>query len=374
MIELYNNLMALTAIDKAKFFYSDVKSPLGTRYRIFSYNYASYNDWLLEDALECRGIMFEMGEHGPVRIASRPMEKFFNLNENPFTMSLELSEVKYLLAKEDGSLISTFIDSGNLRFKSKGSISSEQAAAANSIVMDIDHKDFADRLFELAEAGFTANLEYVSPTNRIVLPYQTKKLVLLNVRDNDTGEYIDYEDLYKDAALRNYLVDQFEVPEDDWVQSVRDAEGIEGYIAVMENGLRFKLKSNWYVALHNTKDSISTPEKLFNVIVNNAVDDLKGLFIDDPYSLTKIEAFEESYLNYLSKAIDLCNTVYQDLRGKDRKVYAIESQARTKAKGLGFLFTVIMNMYQGEMTPDELVRQLNTLFSKNYKNFIPLGY
>ncbi|WP_333997418.1 RNA ligase, partial [Pseudomonas aeruginosa] len=68
-----------------KFFYKDFTSPFGTQFRIFSYNFASYTDWCLDDALECRGIMFEIDENGPVRIASRPMEKFFNLNETPFT-------------------------------------------------------------------------------------------------------------------------------------------------------------------------------------------------------------------------------------------------------------------------------------------------
>ncbi|MFT2622084.1 RNA ligase, partial [Escherichia coli] len=48
-----------------------------------------------------------------VRIASRPMEKFFNLNETPFTMNLDLSKVKYMLAKEDGSLVSTYLDGEN---------------------------------------------------------------------------------------------------------------------------------------------------------------------------------------------------------------------------------------------------------------------
>ena len=41
------------------------------------------------------------------------------------------------------------------------------------------------RLKELAEDGFTANFEFVAPTNRIVLAYQEMKIILLNIRENE---------------------------------------------------------------------------------------------------------------------------------------------------------------------------------------------
>ena len=207
MQELFNNLMELCKDSQRKFFYSDDVSASGRTYRIFSYNYASYSDWLLPDALECRGIMFEMDGEKPVRIASRPMEKFFNLNENPFTMNIDLNDVDYILTKEDGSLVSTYLDGDEILFKSKGSIKSEQALMANGILMNINHHRLRDRLKELAEDGFTANFEFVAPTNRIVLAYQEMKIILLNVRENETGEYISYDDIYKDAILRPYLVE-----------------------------------------------------------------------------------------------------------------------------------------------------------------------
>lgn len=82
-MKLFDNLMALCEYDRTKFFYTDVNLSLGTTGRIFNYNYASYSDWLLPDALECRGIMFEIDAEGnPIKILSRPMEKFFNLNEH----------------------------------------------------------------------------------------------------------------------------------------------------------------------------------------------------------------------------------------------------------------------------------------------------
>ncbi len=77
-------------------------------------------------AQKFRGIMFEMDGDTPIRIASRPMEKFFNLNENPMTMGIDISDVEYIMDKADGSLVSSYVDDGYLYLKSKTSLYSDQ--------------------------------------------------------------------------------------------------------------------------------------------------------------------------------------------------------------------------------------------------------
>jgi hypothetical protein len=42
--------------------------------------------------------------------------------------------------------------------------------------------------------GIDATFEYVSPMNRIVLRYLQEELILLRMRDNKTGEYLDLND------------------------------------------------------------------------------------------------------------------------------------------------------------------------------------
>ena len=318
--------------------------------------------------------MFEMMNDKPVRIAARPMEKFFNLNETPFTMNLDLSKAQYMLTKADGSLVSSFMDGMLLRFKSKSSIKSEQAHAATAILTMPQHEALLARLIDLSNEGFTANFEYVAPDNRIILPYQERELILLNIRDNDTGEYVDYEDIYADGVLRQYLVEAQPVPEGDFVSDIRKMEGIEGFVFVMEDGLRFKLKTEWYCALHHTKDSITKNDRLYEVIVANAVDDLKGMFVDDPYSLNKINVFEQIYVNYLGAAFELCHETYAALRGKDRREYAIEAQTIVNKADMPMLFSVIMAMYTGGCDNEKLLAGVNKMFLKNLKQFIPKEY
>lgn len=373
MKELYNDLMALCT-DEARFFYRDDTTPAGTHFRTFSYHYASYEDWLQPGALECRGIMFELINGEPVRIAARPMEKFFNLNETPFTMNLDLTKAQYMMAKEDGSLVSTYLDGDILRFKSKTSIKSEQALAANAMLMDVRNEALVHSLLELAQAGFTANFEYVAPTNRIVLDYPEKALILLNVRYNDTGEYIPYDDLISDGVLRQYLVQAFEVPEGDFVKEIKARTGIEGFVFMMDDGLHFKLKTDWYCALHHTKDSINAPDRLFDSIVNNASDDLKAMFSDDATAVAKINQFEAIYMSYLHNALELIHGFYNSNRGKDRKTYAGDAQVACNKVGLGFLFSIVMKAYGGQLDDDTMLTKVNELFMKNVKTFIPKEY
>ncbi|BBC78294.1 RNA ligase and tail fiber protein attachment catalyst [Escherichia phage EcS1] len=374
--DLYKNLMKLTdPKDQSKFYFRDYQTPFGGEYRIFSYNYASYSDWLLPDALECRGIMFEMVDGKPTRIAARPMEKFFNLDETPFTMNLDLTKIKLMMDKADGSLISSFVDNDQLFLKSKASISSEQAYAALQVINGPRYEKFLKRVTQLTKDGFTCNMEYVAPDNRIVLAYSKRDLILLNVRENKTGEYVPYEELFKDAMLRPHLVEAFNVPADErFVPGIRAKEGVEGYVFVMENGLNFKLKTDWYVALHRTKDSITKNEALFESVVSGGSDDLRSMFAGDEWAITKIDKFETIHLEFLRHALDLVQTTYKQLAGRDRKDFAISAQTIFKDADRSYLFPILMKAFTGGLDLDKLIPQLNEAFNKNHKFFVPDEY
>ncbi|ADG60124.1 RNA ligase and tail fiber protein attachment catalyst [Acinetobacter phage Acj9] len=378
MEKLYSELLALcTPGDFLKFFYKDFTTPLGTNVRIFAYNYASYEDWVRPGALECRGIMFEMDGDKPVQILSRPMEKFFNLNETPFTMGLDLSTISHFMAKEDGSLISTFLDKGTLGTKSKGSIFSSQAIESKQVFLDYKYADLHARCLELAVDGFTCNFEYVSPTNRIVVAYPEKALVLLNIRNNLTGEYVDWQTIQKDPVLRKYYVGTWVIDEGQdpnlLIEEIRKLTTIEGYVFRMESGLHFKLKTEWYSNLHRVKDTLSNNEALFGTVVAAGSDDLKSLF-DDPWSQTKIEVFETIFFDYLRRSIDVLNSYHASNRGASQKDYAVNGQTHFAAIGRPELFGISMMLFNGRLDQEQMVKEINKVFLKNCKKFIPQEY
>jgi len=374
--ELYNQLIDLCA-ENDSFFFVDQKTPMQTPVRIFSYRMAGYSDWLKPGALECRGIMFQMDNDTPVKLLSRPMAKFFNYAEVKAWEALEkapaeIGRIESVMIKEDGSLISTFDDSGYLGAKSKASVNSDQAMCAMSVI----HQDpeFAARLYELVKDGYTVNMEYVSPSNRIVIGYEQPGVVILNVRDNDTGEYVSDKDLFNDPILRRYLVKKEAVIFDsleEFVSDVYEMTGFEGYVVKTDTGF-FKIKTNWYVNLHRTKDSINNNKDLFMNIAENTVDDLKQLFIDDIVALKKIDAFENLFLDSLNRLTSKAFTAIETLKGKSRKDFAVALSSDLSQDGK-IIFGPMMR-YFVNTDKQQLVDDIIETMVKNCDQYYPEEY
>lgn len=354
---LFDNLMNLCSDDSNTFFFVDTTSSMQSKFRIFSYYIASYSEWLKPDALECRGIMFELDDNNnPIRIAARPPKKFFNLFENPFTEDIKDDQVGLAFKKEDGSLISSFIDKGELFLKSKGSLFSQQVLDAQKWLYDERRKPLLECLKWYAENGITINMEWVSPNNRVVLTYEEPRLIILNARHNITGEYIDLEDLVKDQTINQYIVDNhpFETI-NELIKEVQELKDQEGYVVYNSKGAEpvFKIKCPWYVHLHSVKSSVSSDKNLWKAVAEGVSDDIKALFETDKASLDRIAKFESIYKKQFSFVYKTAIDIYNKLRGNSRKDYAIESQSILNEIGYPQLFNIILRLYLNG--PDESI-------------------
>lgn len=357
---LFDNLINLCSDDNNTFFFVDTTSSMQSKFRIFSYYIASYSEWLKPDALECRGIMFELDDNNnPIRIAARPPKKFFNLFENPFTEDIKDDQVGLAFKKEDGSLISSFIDKGELFLKSKGSLFSQQVLDAQKWLYDERRKPLLECLKWYAENGITINMEWVSPDNRVVLTYEEPRLIILNARHNITGEYIDLEDLVKDQTINQYMVDNhpFETI-NELIKEVQELKDQEGYVVYDQKGAEpvFKIKCPWYVHLHSVKSSVSSDKNLWEAVAEGVSDDIKALFETDKASLDRIAKFESIYKKQFSFVYKTAIDIYNKLRGNSRKDYAIESQSILNEIGYPQLFNIVMRLYLNG--PDESIVDL----------------
>ena len=342
--DLYRDLLRLVD-DSEAFYFKDFESN-GLIYRIFNYRLASYTEFLKPGALQCRGTMFEMAAtfiNGtefriPVRLSSLPMEKFFNLNENPITMGLNLKEVEGIDVKADGSLISTYIqyytDADGiarieLRLKSKGSIASEQCIDAMEFLQREENAQFAKELRDVAIRGYTINMEWCAPQHRIVLGYEAAQLPVLNVRDHYDGEYVEL--LRPDASnfpeIARRQVNRLDIEDKaDFIDTIPNMVDIEGFVLTFDSGLRVKIKTNWYLALHHSKDSINSPRRLFEAVLEEATDDLRSLFTDDPLAIKMIEEMEAFVEEKYNHMVDTVEQFYEQNRELIRKDYAILGQ------------------------------------------------
>lgn len=361
-IELWFNLMNLVNTNES-FYFVDKKLD-DVWYRCFSYRLANYSDFLNPDALECRGHLFEIAKSQyendlsviPIRLACWPIQKFFNLNENPMTMNLDLDNINTIASKADGSLISTFLHNNELRLKSKTSLESEQALDAMEWLNLEQNIKFKEELYILTKLNFTINLEWCSRKNQIVLGYDTPKLIILNVRDNENGKYVHkYLRYIKENGhelllcsyqeiCNNWVI--YEQPEDpkNFILNVVNMKNIEGFVVKLTNGLMFKVKTDWYCDRHKAKDSINNQRQLFEAVINEVTDDLRQLFVNDSYALMKITEMEEHVKNIFTKTIHIVENFYNTNKHLNRKDYAILGQQSLEPKE----FNLVMMKYIGK--------------------------
>lgn len=343
--DLYNDLMALT---KNEAFYFQDFTFENCTYRIFNYRLASYTDFLASNALQCRGTMFEIDSNGNyVRLAALPMEKFFNVNENPFTTNLDLTSVVEVLSKVDGSLMSTFIhfdgdDNPFLRLKSKGSLFSDQALSAMKWLGD--NSDFAYKLLAVTLSDWTVNMEWCAPQHRIVIGYEQPHLVVLNARNINDGRYMDRDTLISHFGENN-VVSTFDVDDSvEFVRQVPDMTGTEGFVIRLASGQRAKIKTIWYLTQHRAKDSINSDRRLYEAVLAESTDDLRSLFYDDPLVIKRIETMElfvEKIYNHLVASVE---SFYEANKDLDRKSYAILGQEQLSRDQ----FSLAMMKYVGK--------------------------
>lgn len=332
---LYQNLFNLTQQSEAFYFVDYGK------YRVFNYRLASYTDFLAPDALEARGIMFYLNEDGP-RLVCRPFKKFFNKDETPFTANLDFSKVQKAAIKEDGSIITTYIDqeTTTLKVKSKTSLNSEQANMASRFLDQPENSKLKFEVGRLTALGFTVMFELVSPANRIVLEYPKTELRVIGVRHMESGVLYHRDDLWCYPQISMNWVKEIDNIDPE---SIANMQGIEGYVFYWPSGLMAKVKTEWYKTLPHLKDSVDTPKRLFNAIIDECVDDVKAMFATDAFTLKRIQDMEDVVKPRFNHMVKTVEDFYQANKHLSRKDYAIKGQQElTKFFNLG------MTLYLGK--------------------------
>src|SRR5690554_4304486 len=168
-------------------------------------------------------------------------------------------------------------------------------------------------------------MEYCSPSNRIVLPYDKPQLIVLGVRYRKGLYLLSHEcvqNAFGEHAVENVKPDNVE----EFINEVPDMKGIEGFVIEFKDGLRVKLKTDEYVSLHHAKDSINSPRRLFEVVIHEASDDLRSLFVDDQQALDEISNMERFASNIYNHLVYVVETFYDENKHLERKEYAIKGQ------------------------------------------------
>ena len=369
--EHYDLLIQLTETD-SEFFYAE--QILDNKvYHIFNYRLASYESFMnpkVADsyiALSARGIMFDVTDKENIKIVSRPMNKFFNIEQGEVDRS-NMKLVGYM-DKLDGSLISTYLHNGELKLKTKGSIKSEQAIAAMKWLDLPENSEMKNFLkFHASKNNLTVNMEWTAPDNQIVLFYPEASLRILNMVNNENGKILTAENIDKENLVnKDIFVKSHKIPNmslDDIIESIRNEQGNEGYILEFSdsegNSHLVKVKNIWYVNLHQIKSNLNATSKIIETIIDETSDDVRVLFAEDKHFLDNITRLENVVSPRISKIEADIEKFYSDNKELSRKDYAIKAQAELQP-----YMSLAMNLYIGKETnyKEFFKKQIDKIFS-----------
>jgi T4 RnlA family RNA ligase len=260
----------------------------GYQVSMFNYRLATYSDFIDKGKKELRGLTFVFNLDGSLYQRYLLLEKFFNLNQTPESMYSVVKDykVKFVNNKEDGSIASFIrLPNGKAYGKSKMAFISDQAIAINRIY----HNNPNIRIFVdwCLDNNIVAVFEYVSPMNRIVLKYKKEELILLRLRDNNTGKHIDIKEyLSKLNGLKIAPSKEDSLDLDELIELTAEQTECEGWVVHTEDvfggDFFFKLKTPWYVERHRLLTEYVTREnQIVHLILDEKIDDLLGQIPED---------------------------------------------------------------------------------------------
>jgi RNA ligase len=310
----------------------------------------------LNDALrrECRGIVFAPDG----KLLSRRFHKFFNINERPETQAnvIDISQPHTVFEKLDGSMITPLRLHNGFRWGTKMGITD---VGNNAEYFAYEHKQynvFAERCYQ---ANITPIFEWVSRKNRIVIDYPIDNLILTAIRDNYTGEYFSVDTMKYIAEHNNIpVVNTYSQSKElaQFIASVQDQQGIEGYVLRFDNGHMLKFKTSEYCLMHNSKELVNSAEyNIVQAILQDKIDDLKSLLIED--DLNRVIEFEKEFWASVSRQETKYNELYIDAYQKssgDRKKFALEIAKEYEPDEVSIIFA----QFAGQPAREPVMRRI----------------
>jgi T4 RnlA family RNA ligase len=311
---------------------------------------------------ECRGLLF----YPDGRIMGRRLHKFFNVNERDETQlgRIDLTRPHVILDKLDGSMITPVYTDTGIRWGTKMGITGVSMQAE---VYVANNRAYTDMAVKCLQENQTAIFEWCSRSQRIVVDYPEDRLVLTAVRDNITGEYLSYDQL-------ETLGDYYKIPVvktragtvsnmESLIDETRASEGIEGYVIRFDNGQMLKIKGDWYVRIHKTKDNLVHEKNVVDLLITEKMDDAKSFMLED--DRRRAEDFENKFWLGVAERVQHYDAYWQRVisSGVDRKGYAVSWMPQIRDSdpfAAQFVFGKFGGRNSREMVVEQIAKHTST--------------
>lgn len=298
--------------------------------RIYEYTRSAMFDKVWNDVTtKTRGLIVNWDTK---EVLARPFDKFFNYGQEEQKIELSLNDEVIVHDKMDGSLgILYRRPDGHLAIATKGSFHSEQAEWATAQIRRNWTIHFEDE-------DQTWMFEIIYPENKIVLSYDFSGLVLLGVRDIETGDVRDPDEMlsWKGRKARRF-----------YYQTLREAleapprPNAEGYVIYLpEMDVRVKLKQEDYLKLHRAVFFFNEKKVYDLMTIGQTIEQ-----ICDPLPDELHEDAKRIYLEFSLKFMKLRAQNLKDYQSiyKEGMARAEFASLAVKLPNFGFLFSLFEN-------------------------------
>lgn len=372
-------------------FYEKIEIKDGYKISIFNYILSVY-DWFKTPfegatypAFEMRGLTFIHTENGPVRFLH--LHKFFNINENADSQVENLKHLKIIRVDEklDGSMIRAIILPNNqILCKTKVGFTNDQSRMANACVTKQGLTEF---IKETLESRIAAIFELCSPLNKIVVDYKETELRLIQMRDEETGLYLDVHThplvlKHKPKVVDRHPLMTFE----ELLHKQATEEGKEGYVGTLENGTMNKYKTMWYFVRHKLIDNASYENNLVKMICEETLDDALALLDKNNERriyAEKMQLFLSVHIkNLVNQGMELAKKHDGDqkkfaLENKSNPMFAIATKAINRPPDGDDLQGCILKKVKEQVANNcrrlEMARKYLNEHGFEVANFVPIG-
>jgi RNA ligase len=216
--------------------------------------------------------------------------------------------------------------------------------------------------------GLTPIFEWCSRKQRIVIDYPEDRLVLIALRHTVSGQYKPYCDLvvlgdrFGIDVVKAY--DGTTANMEHLITETRAMEDAEGWIIRFDDGHMLKIKGDWYVRIHKTKDNLVHEKNVVDLLVTEKMDDAKSFMLDD--DRRRVDQFETDFWIGINAAAKRWQRYFDDKivnTDMDRKTWAIQHMKAANAED-PFASSIVFGMFDGKdpyrMIVDTVARHTGT--------------
>jgi T4 RnlA family RNA ligase len=361
---------ALKICEKSNKFYEKRENVRGYTVSVFNYRLANYKDFFYNDAFELRGLTFVHDNAWPNRIKRYIMlHKFFNLNQTTDYMGADVIDKEIVMVQEkvDGSMMRFIrLPNGEVVAKTKMGFNNEQCVAANKMVKENEELEFFVNWS--IDAGIAAIFEYISPFNRIVLRHTEEKMKLLQLRDENTGEY--FSPYTSDLVSKFVSSGAFELAElvdpikslNQYVNEANWKEDTEGVVIRFSDGQMMKVKTKWYCALHRLlTDEVDKENFIVRAVLDEKIDDvIAQLDVDDPVR-DYVESLSLALCDYIiDQTVIIANLVEKYSKKNNRRAFFMLMANETYSN-------VIMHAYEAFEAGNDMLPIISDSLDKSIR-------